>query len=300
MNITRLFHSTIGQVRQVYEAARSGSYSLDFRFMRCFEPKKKFLYFSVIFAWLFCSCGTERFPVRPAPPPSQPRTVVLPSSERGKLPECYEVNGDRYYPLSDAEGFVQFGKASWYGPKFQGRRTSSGQIFDMYKKTAAHKILPLFTVVKVTNLSNHKWVIVPVNDRGPFVDGREIDLSYAAAAEIDLVRVGVADVQVIALGKEVGKTEGGGRPGPVVEVEDFRTGVFTVQVGAFQNKKNALRLADRMKRYHEYVNVASYTDGDDRLWYRVTVSKSRTLDQATDILERLGKMGFLSAFIVRL
>jgi rare lipoprotein A len=141
---------------------------------------------------------------------------------------------------------------------------------------------------------------VPINDRGPFVNGREIDLSYAAAAEIDLIRVGVADVQVTALGKEVGKTEGGERPGPVVEVGDFKTGEFTVQVGAFQNMKNALYLAEQMKRYHEYVNVADYTDGDDRLWYRVTVSKSRTLDQATDILKRLGKMGFLSAFIVRL
>jgi rare lipoprotein A len=268
--------------------------------MHCFEQKKKFLYFSVVFTWLLCSCGTHKFPLRPAPPSSQSRTVVLPSSEKGKFPEYYEVNGDRYYPLSDAEGFVQFGKASWYGPKFQGRPTSSGQVFDMYKKTAAHKILPLFTVVKVTNLSNQKWVIVPINDRGPFVNGREIDLSYAAAAEIDLIRVGVANVQVIALGKEVGKTEGGEKLGPVVEVGDFKTGEFTVQVGAFQNKENALRLAERMKRYHEYVNVADYTDGDDRLWYRVTVSKSRTLDQATDILKGLGKMGFLSAFIVRL
>jgi peptidoglycan lytic transglycosylase len=261
---------------------------------------KKFLYFSVVVTWLLCSCGTDKFSVRPPRPSSRSWTVVLPSSEKGKFPEYYEVNGDRYYPLPDAEGFVQFGKASWYGPKFQGRPTSSGQIFDMYQKTAAHKILPLFTVVKVTNLSNQKWVIVPINDRGPFVKGREIDLSYAAAAEIDLIGVGVADVQVVALGKEVGKTEGGEKPGPVVEVRDFKTGEFTVQVGAFQSKENALRLAERMKRYHEYVNVADYTDGDDTLWYRVTVSKSRTLDQATDILKRLGKMGFLSAFVVSL
>jgi rare lipoprotein A len=260
---------------------------------------KRLLYFSVVFAWLVCSCGTETSYRAPGPL-SRSRTVILPSSEKGKLPESYEVNGDRYYPIPDAEGFVQYGKASWYGPKFHGRPTSSGQIFDMYQKTAAHKILPLFTVVKVINLSNQKSVIVAINDRGPFVKGREIDLSYAAAAEIDLIGVGVADVKVIALGKEVGRAEAGEKPGPVVEVKDFRAGEFTVQVGAFQNKENALRLAKRMKRSHEYVNVAVYRDGDDRLWYRIHVSKSGTLDQAEEMLQRFERIGFLNAFIVSL
>jgi rare lipoprotein A len=260
---------------------------------------KRFLCFSIVLFGLIPACTTEE-PYRVAPPSPRPKTLPLPPSERGKYPESYEVNGDRYYPLPDAEGFVQYGKASWYGPKFHGRPTSSGQIFDMYRQTAAHKILPLFTVVKVTNLSNQKSVIVPINDRGPFIRGREIDLSYAAAVELDMIGVGVTDVQVVALGKEVGMPERGGKTGPILEIRDFRTGQFTVQVGAFQNKDNALRLAERMKRYHGYVNVIPYTDGDERLWYRVHASKSERLDQAADILKRLEKMGFPNAFIVSL
>ena len=88
------------------------------------------------------------------------------------------------------------GEASYYGPKFHGKRTASGEIFDMYKKTAAHKTLPFNTILEVTNLSNRKQVIVRVNDRGPFVKGRILDLSYGAAREIDMLGSGVARVKV--------------------------------------------------------------------------------------------------------
>lgn len=267
---------------------------IDFSLFNLLGHMKGFFYFSfILFAVLF-SCAREQPYVKTplAPPPS--RKVIMP-----RALEYYEVNGERYYPLSDAEGFVQYGTASWYGPKFHGRPTSSGQLFDMYQKTAAHKTLPLFTVVKVTNLSNQKSIIVPINDRGPFVKGREIDLSFAAGEEIGIVGPGLAEVKIMALGREVGMAESGGKLRPVVEVLDFKVGEFTVQVGAFQNKENALRLADRMKSQYTYVNVAPFADGDNQLWYKVFVSKTTTLDRAAEIEKTLERLGFSDAFVVR-
>jgi rare lipoprotein A len=259
-----------------------------------FEQMKRFVFFSLMVVWFLSSCAREKSYVKVLIPPAPSERVTLPQT-----PEWYEVNGERYYPLPDAEGFVQYAKASWYGPKFHGRPTSSGQIFDMYKKTAAHKILPLFTVVKVINLTNQKSVIVPINDRGPFVKGREIDLSYAAATDIGLIGPGVVDVKIVALGREVGMTGPLGKSRPVVEVRDFRSGEFTVQVGSFQERENAFRLADRMKPHFDYVNVTTYLDEEDRFWYRVHVSKTETLDQANEMLRRFESMGF-PAFIIRL
>jgi rare lipoprotein A len=261
---------------------------------------KNIFFSSILFLLLLSSCTIDESYVRTPGPGTRPKSVALPSAEKGKPLEYYEVYGERYYPLSDSDGFIQYGKASWYGPEFHGRPTSSGQVFDMYKKTAAHKILPLSTMVKVTNLCNQKSVVVPINYRGPFVKGREIDLSYAAAAEIGLIDAGVADVQIIALGKEVGRIESEGRTKPLVEVRDFKIGEFTVQVGAFQSRENALRLAQRMKQHHEYVNVSSYAGEDEKLWYRVHVSKSGTLDQANEVVRKVEKMGFPNAFVVSL
>ena len=212
----------------------------------------------------------------------------------------YEINGIRYYPLPDSQGFIHSGKASWYGKKFHGRPTASGEIYDMYQKTAAHKTLPLGTVVKVTNLSNKRSTIVRINDRGPFIKGREIDLSYMAAKEIGLVGPGLAEVKIVALAKEIGKPHGKGEGRPVVELTDFERGEFTIQVGAFQDKGNALNLVDRLKVIYEHVTVTRFAGAEGCAYYRVRVSRSQTLRQAGEIEKRLEDMGFNGAFIVRL
>ncbi|MFH1124191.1 MAG: septal ring lytic transglycosylase RlpA family protein [Pseudomonadota bacterium] len=254
------------------------------------------LYMSVALLFLF-SCAREKYYVKMPP---APKATVLHVPKTGKPLEHYEVFGERYYPLSDAEGFVQVGKASWYGEPFHGRTTSSGRIYDMHQKTAAHKILPFDTVVKVINLSNQKYTIVPITDRGPFVKGRDIDLSYAAAKEIELIGPGVADVKIIALGKELARDYSGGRSDLLVELKEFNTGVFTVQVGAFQNRDNAFRLGDRLKVLYDYVDVLTSLDGEGKTWYRVHVSKSNTLAQAMEIEKRLENIGFADAFILRI
>ncbi len=124
--------------------------------------------------------------------------VAEPRSRYGN-PKTYEVMGERYFVLNSAEGYKESGRASWYGTKFHGKRTSSGEAYDMYQMTAAHKTLPLPTYVRVTRKSNGRSVVVKVNDRGPFHTGRIIDLSYAAAARLDLLKEGSAEVEVEAL-----------------------------------------------------------------------------------------------------
>lgn len=260
--------------------------------------KKRLLAYLIL---IFCliACAREKPYVKILrPPPS--KIIALPETEKGKPPEYYVVNGKRYYPLPDSHGFVQYGQASWYGKKFHGRPTSSGEIFNMYQKSAAHKTLPLGTYVEVTNLSNRKRIIVCVNDRGPFVKERAIDLSYTAAKEIDLIGPGATDVKIVALGMEVGKLESEKGFKPLVKLEDPKKGEFSVQVGAFKDKKNALKIADRLKVIYSYVTVKRHVDENRMTLYRVHVSKSNTLNQAGTVEKRLEDMGFTGAFIVRI
>ncbi|MDR5867072.1 septal ring lytic transglycosylase RlpA family protein [Halomonas koreensis] len=129
-------------------------------------------------------------------PDAEPR--VEPRSRAGNRP-TYEVWGETYHVLDDASGYVRRGTASWYGKKFHGYATSNGEIYDMYKMSAAHRSLPLPTYARVTNLDNQRSVIVRVNDRGPFHSEREIDLSYAAAARLDILERGTGRVRVEAI-----------------------------------------------------------------------------------------------------
>ena len=254
-----------------------------------------------VLAVLFClvACARERHYVRKAVRPPK-KLIILPETSKDPSLKSYVINGERYFPLSDSDGFIQFGMASWYGKKFHGRPTASGEIFDMYKKSAAHKTLPMGTYVKALNLSNKKQVLVRINDRGPFVKGRIIDLSYSAAKEIGLIGPGLAEVKIVALGKEVGKMKSPQGIKPVVEIDDLKAGEFTVQVGAFKDKKNALKLADRLKVIFNYVEVPVYEDEDKGTLYRVRVSKSKTLAEAGKIEKRLEGMGFEEAFVVGL
>ncbi len=147
------------------------------------------------------SLGPSDGPPAKAPPgagvpDAQPRPE--PRSRYGNPPH-YEVFGKRYYVMDESIGYTERGVASWYGKKFHGRRTSSGEPYDMYGMTAAHKSLPLPTYARVTNLRNGRSIVVRINDRGPFVDNRLIDLSYAAATRLDMVREGTTLVEVEAI-----------------------------------------------------------------------------------------------------
>ena len=149
-----------------------------------------------------CSSGGRYYqddgPPRTVPPEVLNTPDAVPRSEppgaKGNKP--YTALGNTYYPLSSARGYVATGSASWYGTKYHGQTTSSGEIYDMYKMTAAHPTLPLPSYVRVTNLQSRKSVVVRVNDRGPFLNNRIIDVSYAAAARLGILATGTGQVEV--------------------------------------------------------------------------------------------------------
>ncbi len=169
---------------------------------------------------------------------------VEPRSRYGN-PPFYDVFGKRYYVLSSSSAYVERGVASWYGPGFHKIRTSTGEPYDMYGMTAAHKTLPLPAYVRVTNLQNGRSAVVRVNDRGPFVGNRIIDLSYTAAAKLDMLRNGTAMVEVRAIDPAMPAsaptTAATAPPAPQLEASLF------VQAGAFADPANALRLASRLQ-----------------------------------------------------
>ncbi len=226
--------------------------------------------------------------------------MVLPETDDGRLQESYTIDGVPYYSLPSEEGFVEEGIASWYGGEFQGRYTANGEVYDMHEKTAAHKTLPFGTHVKVVNLSNEKEVVVRINDRGPFVKGRIIDLSFAAAKDIGLIDPGTTRVRVVALSRKVGTIKVGDTYKPLVEARNFRKGKFTVQVGAFEAEENAMRLAERLRVLFDYVTITTYVPGNGTIFYRVRVSLSEDLNKTNRVVDKLEYLGFSQAFIVAL
>ncbi len=154
-------------------------------------------------------------------------------------PGSYAVFGKTYYVMDSAEGFKQKGIASWYGNKFHGQRTSSGEEYNMYAMTAAHKTLPIPAFVEVTNIDNGRKAIVKVNDRGPFHAGRIIDLSYAAATKLGVAQTGTANVTIRVITSEADKNRR--RSGTFVESPVTESDKLYVQVAAFSTEENALQ-----------------------------------------------------------
>ena len=140
---------------------------------------------------VFSGCATKTYDSH-VPPAKKKYSGKSPATQRP-----YTIKGKQYVPLASASGYVEKGRASWYGKKFHGRKTSNGETYNMYAMTAAHKTLPMNTWVRVENLENGKQIKVRVNDRGPFVSGRIIDLSYTGAKQIGMVGPGTARVRVL-------------------------------------------------------------------------------------------------------
>ena len=177
----------------------------------------------------------------------------------------YTIRGKTYYPLASGEGFVEEGIASWYGSDFHGKRTANGERYDMYGMTAAHKLLPFNTQVKVTNLQNGRSIVVRINDRGPFVADRVIDLTHTGATRIGMIGPGTARVRVETVGAVAAIKNG-----------DIM-GNFYVQVGAFSRKDNAERLVAKFKSGG--VNARMYYAETVYLW-RVQVGPYPSVNRA--------------------
>lgn len=202
----------------------------------------------IVAIFFIASCASHQ----PAdgPPKSRQTTGTLPpdavpqreAKSRYGNPPVYEVYGVRYEVMDSSYGYKERGVASWYGEKFHGRSTSSQEPYDMHAMTAAHKTLPLPTYVRVRNLKNNKTVVVRVNDRGPFVDNRIIDLSYSAAIKLDMIKDGTSLVEVMALSyDEAPQTARDSAPQQTDDENATVEHQVFVQVGAFGDIDNAKR-----------------------------------------------------------
>lgn len=266
-----------------------------------------------------------RYPTRPSdhPPPR-----AQSGSTGYKVGKPYQVNGVWYTPREDPD-YDEVGLASWYGEAFQWRPTASGELFDMYMPSAAHKTLPLPSIVEVTNLDNGKRIKVRVNDRGPFVDGRIIDLSRAAADELGMVRAGVARVRVryvspapltpqppiiVASAKPAAEPE----PTPIQTTQVLAERsppvviaapraepappprnpepAFEVQAAAFADRGNAERARLRLADAGEV--VIRPLERSSGVLYRVVVSRLADEDAALNVRDRLAALGFPDARVI--
>lgn len=256
----------------------------------------------VLLAAVSLVSGCGGFPQRDGAPARTPDLSRIPDavpraepkSKYGN-PPSYVVFGKRYSTLSASDGYVERGVASWYGKKFHGRRTSSGETYDMYAMTAAHKSLPLPSYVSVTNLENRRQIIVRVNDRGPFHDNRLIDLSYVAAHKLGIIAKGTGFVEVRAIrpGQPVTRmAEQRPLPGQAGRVDLY------LQAGAFAVRSNAERVREGLESLAgSLVSVMPATVQGISL-FRVRVGPLDGIDHADRLTQRMVSLGYPTPQII--
>jgi rare lipoprotein A len=238
--------------------------------------------------------------------PADPTPRAEPPSRYGNGPE-YEVFGKRYTVMPTSHGYRERGVASWYGQKFHGNLTSNRETYDMYEMTAAHKSLPLPTYVRVTNLSNDKSVIVRVNDRGPFVHNRIIDLSYGAALKLDMIKTGTSLVEVEAISFDKPTGDRPVRqvipaepavpdPGPAApHIDEDR--IF-LQVGAFGSRDNAERRLAELQSANILSSFVVEDTAATPALYRVRIGPIRGIVQYDMVVEELRNLGITDPYLV--
>ncbi len=223
----------------------------------------------VLLAMLFLSaCGhPKQAHVQVPPPPPPESTTAVPSSSQpaakpptgNPLPAKPEEDADLAEPVIPADAkplATETGLASWYGPPYHNRRGSNGEVYNMHAMTAAHRTFPLGSIVRVTNLKTGHAALVRITDRGPFIPGRVVDLSLAAAHKLDVWQPGVAEVKVELM-------ESGAVPGS--------PGKWAVQIGGMPDEKAATKLADRLTRRYHTANILRFKSPAGDWWIRVRV-----------------------------
>ena len=199
----------------------------------------------------------------------------------------YRVDGRVYYPLSSSSGFVQKGIASWYGRDFHGKLTSNGEEYNMNSMTAAHKTLPFNSVVLVTHRESGKSVIVRINDRGPFVSDRIIDLSYGAANKLGMAEIGTAPVSLRVI-KGAKSSPPQNAAGASAKKE-----IYSVQVGVFEDLGNAREISHQFNNSRVFAVKQNY-----RKLYKVLIGKYSNYQKALEPMDQMRLQGFKEAFIV--
>lgn len=250
--------------------------------------------------------GPEATPKPPAGVPKPPRDLAsipdaVPRAEprsRYGNPETYEVFGKKYRVMKSARGHVERGLASWYGPGFHAERTSSGEPYNMYSMTAAHKTLPIPSYVRVTHLGNGRSIVVRVNDRGPFVGNRIIDLSYTAAYKLGMIGTGTAPVEIRVLqpgdassGRATAATPVAPSPAQAVDTPSLGISSRFLQTGSFGSRANADAMTRRLAQSGIRNAVIREARIGERVVYRVQVGPLDNAVEADDMVERLRLVG---------
>ncbi len=244
----------------------------------------------IILVLLLASCGSERGPVVDGAPEQIPIDLsripdAVPRYEprtRAGNPASYEVFGKTYNVLNSSRGYVGRGLASWYGTGFHKKTTANGELYDMFQMTAAHKTLPIPSYVQVTNLDNGRRVVVRINDRGPFHDGRIIDLSYVAAAKLGIAESGTGPVEVRAI-------EPDDSPTIIAATPKLSDSIMYLQLGAFRQRINAERLLSRVKA--SGLPEPHIETDQNRGWHRVVIGPVTGQAQVRSISTRLSELG---------
>jgi len=209
---------------------------------------------------------------------------------RGGNKSPYTVFGKQYWVMNSALGYNETGTASWYGKKFHGHKTSNGEVYDMYKMSAAHKSLPIPTYLKVTNLANNRQVIVRVNDRGPFHGNRIIDLSYAAASKLDILKHGTGNVRLEAIDPRAWQ-----KSGAVVAAAPQAAANIAgryLQVGAYSNRDSAEYVESQLRPLiPELAVLIRPTTTNNRTLYRVQIGPLKQDTSLTELTQRVEQMG---------
>jgi rare lipoprotein A len=236
----------------------------------------------LIAVFFLSACGGTKYP----PPPRQSYGVQKQPPKGTFRPYC--IDGVTYHPLASCVGYQEDGIASWYGKKFHGRKTASGEVYNMYAMTAAHKTLPMFTKVRVLNLENGRSADFIINDRGPFVKKRIIDLSYQGARTLGIVSKGTARVRVTALG---GPTRSN-------KAQKARSNeLYYVQVASYRNHTNASRVLGRLQQLgYSGSRMHPVLIGNER-WWRVQAGVFSRLENADQARKRLAGE-FPASFII--
>jgi rare lipoprotein A len=251
------------------------------------------------FLFLGCSKQVVRPPLesQTVSPPVIPKSPaeVPKKAERKERP--YAVKDKWYFPVSSVAEYKEKGICSWYGPDFHGKQTSSGETYDMFGYTAAHRILPYNTQVRVKNPANNKEILVRINDRGPFLKDRILDLSYSGAKALDLLGPGTGLIELEALGILEESEENGQKITRLVQKVDFRIGEFSVQIGAFKDRQNALRLQEKLINQYAQIEV-SETVRLGETFFRVRVCRCTRLEEALSLQKQLEGKGFTPIFVV--
>ncbi len=259
----------------------------------------------IILALLIGGCATKSTTsYQPKPSQKYPSkqlamsssNVYKPSGELHATMRPYRVMGREYYPTVVRVGDTFSGMASWYGADFHGKSTSNGEGYDMYAMTAAHKTLPMNTVVRVTNTRNGEQALVRINDRGPFVESRIIDLSYAAARQIGLDRSGTGPVRVDVIGFEPSGMRTIDMASLAKGPRESVLSAFFVQIGAFERFEGAQSIQRQYAAYNGYSAIIKDTEYNNRRLFRVWLGGFKSEAEARDFI---AQGHFRGSFIIR-